>query len=204
MPSEPSESNGAPSGQNSPGEGDTVIVANEVALERFARAFETSARRWELVVYPALFAFIILAGYGFFLIFSLTQDMHTLAERMDPDMSGHLGTMTDRMSSLSSDISTMTRRIDQMTVHIDNMRGNTADMTATMTAMSGDMAAMSGKMDALQPMLANMTSMDENMHAMNQGIQAMTSNTTVMTRDMGAMSHNVARPMQFMNSFFPW
>ena len=37
-------------------------------LERFARSFEISARRWELVVYPSLFAFIVLAAYGFFLI----------------------------------------------------------------------------------------------------------------------------------------
>jgi methyl-accepting chemotaxis protein len=204
MPSEPSESQQPKVGEASTEGGETVIVANEVALERFARAFETSARRWELVVYPALFAFIILAGYGFFLIFSLTQDMHTLAERMDPRMSQHMGIMSDRMTELSTDISSMSQRIDQMTVHIDEMRGDTASMTQTMTGMSTDMAAMSSKMDALAPMLANMTSMNENMQAMNSGIQAMTGNTAVMTRDMGAMSHNFARPMSFMNSFFPW
>lgn len=37
-------------------------------LDKFSRTFEASARRWELVVYPSLLAFIILAAYGFFLI----------------------------------------------------------------------------------------------------------------------------------------
>ena len=37
-------------------------------LDNFSRTFEASARRWELVVYPSLLAFIVLAAYGFFLI----------------------------------------------------------------------------------------------------------------------------------------
>lgn len=35
------------------------------SFERLSKAFETSARRWELIVYPSLFGFILLAGYGF-------------------------------------------------------------------------------------------------------------------------------------------
>ncbi len=36
--------------------------ANAFAVDRLSQAFETSARRWELIVYPSLFAFIILAA----------------------------------------------------------------------------------------------------------------------------------------------
>ncbi|VAW55258.1 hypothetical protein MNBD_GAMMA05-2376, partial [hydrothermal vent metagenome] len=36
-------------------------------LERLANTFDSSAKRWEMVVYPSLFAFVLLAGYGFFL-----------------------------------------------------------------------------------------------------------------------------------------
>lgn len=31
------------------------------AIERLSQAFESSAKHWELIVYPSLFAFIILA-----------------------------------------------------------------------------------------------------------------------------------------------
>ena len=44
-------------------------------LERLANTFDNSARRWEMVVYPSLFAFVLLAGYGFFLIYRLTHDI---------------------------------------------------------------------------------------------------------------------------------
>lgn len=41
---------------------------NAFAVDRLSQAFETSAKRWELIVYPSLFAFIILAAYGFYLV----------------------------------------------------------------------------------------------------------------------------------------
>ncbi len=50
-----------------------------MALDRLSHAFETSAKRWELIVYPSMFAFIILASYGFYLVFSLAKDVHYLA-----------------------------------------------------------------------------------------------------------------------------
>ena len=62
-----------------------------MVLAEFAKSFDKSARRWELIVYPSLFAFIILAMYGFFLIYSLTQDIRTMAASIDPKMGGQYG-----------------------------------------------------------------------------------------------------------------
>jgi len=52
------------------------------SLDKLSTAFMDSARRWEMIVYPSLFAFIILAGYGFFLIYSLTKDVHLVVQDM--------------------------------------------------------------------------------------------------------------------------
>ena len=51
-------------------------------MDKFATTFEASARRWELVVYPSLLAFIVLAAYGFYLIYTLTGDISRLARSM--------------------------------------------------------------------------------------------------------------------------
>ena len=53
------------------------------SLDQLSKAFMASARRWEMIVYPALFAFIILAAYGFFLIYSLTTDISRVADDMN-------------------------------------------------------------------------------------------------------------------------
>ena len=65
-----SQNNGAnragAGGETAAGEMD--VQANAYAMDRLSQAFENSARRWELIVYPTLFAFIILAAYGFYLV----------------------------------------------------------------------------------------------------------------------------------------
>ena len=83
------------------------------SMERLATTFENSARRWEMVVYPSLFAFIVLASYGFYLIFSLTHDV----------------------ASLARNVSVLTKSIDHMVVNMDSI-------TTSMTGINGKMDAL--------------------------------------------------------------
>ncbi len=162
-----------------PARGPESIVIDGDTMERFVRSFEASARRWELVVYPALLAFVILAAYGFFLIYTLSRDIHTLAMGMDPDMAQHLTDISSSVAYLSENVRTMTRRVDKM---------------------SNTLVDMSDKMDALNtldPMLVHMRGMDASMHNMNiTGDQ--------MRNEMTYMGRNIARPLSKMNSFLPW
>src|SRR5512147_682319 len=104
------------------------LVLNSDSMDRFVKVFEASARRWELVIYPTMLAFVILAAYGFFLIYTLSRDIHTLAEGMDPAMGEHLTHISDSVAYLSENVRTMTRRMDRMTNSID-------DISVKMTAM---------------------------------------------------------------------
>ena len=118
------------------------------AMDRLSEAFETSARRWELIVYPSLFAFIILAAYGFFLVYSLAKDVHYLAVSVDTNMT----VLASNMQSVS-----------------DNM----GQMTANIRVMSGHMAEINEKVGTLEPMLQTIVSMDRSIQSMNQSTYAM-------------------------------
>lgn len=167
------------------------VVAENVtlqgdALDRFVTVFEAAARRWELVVYPALLAFVILAAYGFFLIYTLSKDMHLLASGMDPNMARNLSNMSDSVTYLSENVRTMTRRIDKIS-------GTMEDMELTLQDVSG-------KMDTLQtldPMLVYMRGMDASM-------RQLTAESAGMRYEMTGMGRNITRPMSIMNSFMPW
>jgi uncharacterized protein YoxC len=161
------------------------IVIEGDAMERFANAFEASARRWELIVYPALLAFVVLAAYGFFLIYTLSKDINTLARGMDPEMGKHLSHISESVIYLSENIRTMTRRVHDMSVSVDDM---------------------SGKMDSLEhlePMLINMRGMNSSMSNMNQSMHLMTLTGDAMRGEMGRMGNSM-RPLNFMNNFVPW
>ena len=170
------------------------------ALDRFARSFESSARRWEFVVYPSLFAFAVLASYGFFLIYSLTKDMSTLAQNVDPKMAANMDAMSNYIGEMSSHMSVMRRQITKMAGHIEHMDSNISVLNGSILAMNESIDLMeahtvdiSEKLGTLQPILTNI-------EVMNQSMGRMSLSTGIMTHDVNQMS----RPMNFMNWVTPW
>lgn len=151
-------------------------------MDRLSVAFENSARRWELIVYPSLFAFIILAAYGFYLVYSLAKDVHYLAISVDSNMtvlSGNMQTVSKNMGDLSANVRTMA-------VSVESINNRVA---------------------TLEPMLTNVDSMDQTMKSITAATYAMTVATHNMRNDMVMMNHNirdVSRPMSFMGNFMPW
>ena len=169
------ESDGAKEGQTRKDE----LVLNNDSMDRFVKVFEASARRWELVIYPTMLAFVILAAYGFFLIYTLSRDIHTVAIGMDPQMGEHLTHISDSVAYLSENVRTMTRRMDRMTNSID-------DISVKMNAMEN-----------LDPMLVSIRGMDASM-------RNMTITGDQMRNEMTYMGRNIGRPLSKMNNFFPW
>ncbi len=145
------------------------------SMDRLSLAFETSARRWELIVYPTLFAFILLAAYGFYLIFSLAKDVHYLAKSVDTNMSlisSNIITMTDSVSQLSANVRTMAVSVDSMAQDVRT----------------------------LEPMLTSMDSMEESIKAMTVSTHFIQRDMRVMNHNI----HDASRPMTMWNNFIPW
>ncbi|MFK5892754.1 MAG: hypothetical protein QM504_06005 [Pseudomonadota bacterium] len=90
------------------------------SLDELTKTYTASARRWEMVVYPSMFAFILLATYGFFLIYSLTNDVSIVAK----EMSG------------------IGKNMQNIAVQIDSVAKNMVDMTQTMHSQSESMKEM--------------------------------------------------------------
>ena len=156
-----------------------IAVDPNAEYARLSEVFESSARRWELIVYPSLFAFIILAAYGFYLIYNLAKDVHYLAIRVDSNMTTLAGNM-------------------------QNVSENMGQLTANIRAMTVTMDSIDNKVATLEPMLANLDSMDGAIQSMTHATHTMGRATQHMQADMGRLSYSVGRPMSFMNAFMPW
>jgi len=167
-----------------------ALATLEIALTHFTKTFEASARRWERVVYPGIVVLGLLGISGFWLIYSLTRDVHQLASHVDPKMERNLATMSDNLATLSGNVGVMTDEVSEMKTYI-------ANLDSSILVMQEDMSHISTKLDTLPHLLFNISEM-------NQTMKAMTANTAYMSRDMGMMNQNVGRPMSFMNSFSPW
>ena len=154
-------------------------VSQDYSIDRLSEAFENSARRWELIVYPSLFAFIILAAYGFYLVYSLAKDVHYLAISVDSNMT----VLASNMQSVSEDMHHLQANVRTMSNNVQSMAVNLSDINRNVST--------------LEPMLTNMNSMDRSIQAINYA-------THNMRNDMAVMNHSVSRPMSFMNTFMPW
>lgn len=132
---------------------------NAFAIERLSMAFENSAKRWELIVYPSLFAFIILAAYGFYLVFSLAKDVHYLAISVDTNMT----VLASNMQSISDNMAQMNTSVRNMSVGVDSMARD---------------------VNTLQPMLASIQNMDRAIQTMTVSTAAMRDDMSVMNQSI--------------------
>ena len=147
--------------------------------DRLSEVFESSARRWELIIYPSLFAFIVLALYGFYLIYNLQRDVHYLAISVDTNMT----TLAGNMQSVSQNMGQLTTNVRAMTVSLDSI---------------------DRKVGTLEPMLANIDSMDNSMRSMTETTQSLNQAAHGMHTNMYRMNRDSGRPMRIMNTFMPW
>jgi methyl-accepting chemotaxis protein len=206
-----------PTARNSP----ECAGCSSSIISEFAKSFDKSARRWELIVYPSLFAFIILAMYGFFLIYSLTQDIRTMASSIDPQMglnmgnlsisisnlsdnvalmSTHLEYISDNMETMSVDMQNMAENMEHMTDSIGGMDKNVGTMATSVEAMSGNVFTMNKSMDDISVKL-------DSMHPISVNVANMASAMNAMTGAVNSMSHDLngaIRPMSQINRFMPW
>ena len=138
-----------------------------IAIDRLSHAFETSAKRWELIVYPSMFAFIILAAYGFYLVFSLAKDVHYMAISIDTNMT----VLASNMQSMSDNVSLMSGNVRLMATSVESMA---ADVTT------------------LKPMMNSMESLNQSIRLMTQTTGNMSNDmgnlNRSISRPMGFMS----------------
>lgn len=128
-------------------------------FDKFSRTFEASARRWELIVYPSLLAFIILAAYGFFLIYTLTTDVSRLARSMETivvsmqdvvvnmgAVSGNVATISNNLFTIATEVSDNSETMHNMLVKMGNINDSMGVMTVPMYQIRHDMSNMSHNM----------------------------------------------------------
>lgn len=153
----------------------TIEPQAPTALAPVRSSVELDARRLKLIVYPALFAFIVLSSYGFYLIYNLSQDV----------------------SLLTREISAMNRSV---ATNMDSMASDLGTITAYMEALppiAANMAAINIRIDGIDDKMQPIATSMENM---NHSTSAMAAYTGHMQQDMRGLNRSVAGPMNMM----PW
>lgn len=148
----------------------------EQDLRQFESRQSNATTILKFLVYPSLVAFIILAGYGFYLIQRLTSDVNRLAETI-VQLSA---SVNSSMLSISSSMTTMS--------------GQMGSIVSSTNSMSSNMHAMN---NSTQQMSSDVTQM-------NASTQHMAASAYNMQHDMWSMNRSISKPMRLFNSFMPF
>ena len=161
-----------------------MVDHDEEELNETLETFET---RWKYAVFPAMIAFVILAGFGFYLIYGMLQrmedlsrDIHDMAEVITesmPIMQKGIVTMSSRMQYIGEDLHGMHTDMSQLSAVIQN----------TMPAMEGQVGAMS-----------------DNISDMRYATSSMAQTTHNMGQNIWNMNRNFSKPLSMMRKIMPW
>ncbi len=155
-------------------EGELHEVEDE--LHDFEARQSVVTRTLQMIVYPAMIAFIVLSAYGFYLIQSLTTDVHRLTET--------ISNMSDTVHSNMNNISNV---MDKMSGHMGSLVLTTGEMNQSVLGMSNSTRQMS-----------------TDVNQMNASTQNMAVSTYNMQRDMWSMNRNISKPLKMFNKFMPF
>lgn len=159
------------------------ILELESELQEFEKKADATTKRLQILVYPAMIAFIILASFGFYLIYSLTSDVNRMADTIS-----HMSNSIDRnMDSISGTM-----------VHMSGKMDTLADSTHSMSTDVGSMSANVGTMSN------NTVKMVNGISGLRSATYDMAASTNNMQRDMWSLNKNISTPLSFMNNFLPW
>ena len=120
------------------------------SMEMLANTFSASAKRWEMIVYPSLFAFILLAGYGFYLIYNLTEDAHQMAKNMQ-DISNNMIVVSESMIAVSQNTNRQTAAMQDIVVNMQNMNVSMNQMRHDMSVMNYNVSRPMSKINKFIP-----------------------------------------------------
>lgn len=152
-----------------------------------------SERRLSMIVYPSLLAFLILAGYGFFLIYSLTKDVHSLAidvGSMSRHVEENMTLIAGTMMAMNDNMTVIADAVDDMESNIWAMNASIQDMDRSMTEMNGLIASMNNSINT----------MNGSMSHMNILMEDLARNTSYMQLDMMGLNRNISTPMSLIST----
>ena len=120
------------------------------SLETLSTAFTASARRWELIVYPSLFAFILLAAYGFYLIYNLTSDVSSVAHDMK-SIATNMNSVSQNMVLMTQTVDSQSSSMQEMTVHMRHMSMSMGQMRYDISVMNNSVSRPMQFMNTFMP-----------------------------------------------------
>lgn len=159
--------------------------------EENAEALEVFESRWRYAVFPAMIAFVILASFGFYLIYGMLQHM----ESMSKDIHRMTSLMEVTVPVISKDISDLNETIS---MSMPSIQSDVREMSQSTQSMTTSISELNKTISITMPGIqSNVSDMSESTHSMAASTKHLEKSTYELNR-------SISRPMNFMNNMMPF
>ncbi len=150
---------------------DTVM-----SMSMAVTTISSAMSRWEKVLLPMMTGFILLASYGFYLIYHLTYD---------------IGMMSNNMAQMTQSVD---RNMTEITHELKGMRQEVSTMTGEIVLMNRQIVEINNTMNK----------MNETMSKIDASVAQMAMSTNRMGTDLWDLNRSISGPMSTVNNIAPW
>ena len=105
-------------------------------------------RTIRLIVYAGMMGFLLLAVYGFILIYRLTTDVHAMVAQSQ--------VMTQQMQAMTRSMANMNQSVSEMAGDMSSMNGTMTNMNGNIVRMSQDVQRMGAAVTLMQHSARNL------------------------------------------------
>lgn len=169
-----------------------VDMDEEIKKEiyKLSKAMTSGIKKWEKVIYPMMLAFILLAAYGFYLIYNVTNDMSKISKSVE--------TMSSTVVQMNESIVKMVTIMGIQMSKIDKRLGGVHE---SMQGMEGEMSSMG---EGISSMDTSLKQMNNTVNGIYQSVYYMGQTTGQMNSNFSELNENISRPLDSMNNIMPW
>ncbi|MBN2646970.1 MAG: hypothetical protein JXR44_04200 [Thiotrichales bacterium] len=169
-------------------------------IDRLALTMTHGIRRWEKVIYPMMIAFIVLAIYGFYLIYNVTRDMNQITN----NMGAMTGAVVEITQTLSQKMNQIDRQMGAINIHMDKMNQNISAVPSLDNNIGLITQSLQNLNQQVTVMTENVGQMNQSVGQMNQSVYSLNHAAGNMSNHLGELNHNFSGPMNAFNSVMPW
>jgi hypothetical protein len=150
---------------------DTVMT-----MSMAVTTISTAIRSWEKLLLPMMMGFVLLASFGFYLIYNLAHDVSVMSDNV-----AKMAISVDKnMTIISSELVAMRKDVDNMSAKISSVDKNLSEMSTSVDFMRHDIATV------------------------NASMSQMVTSTNRMGTDLWDLNRSISGPMSTVNNIAPW
>jgi hypothetical protein len=132
--------------------------------------------RWERVILPMMLGFILLAGYGFYLIFNLVYD---------------IGMISNNVAQMTM---TVDRNMIAITDELKDMKKDVSNMSSSVHGMHQEMIKINQEISQV----------NKSVQQLDAHVGRIDYSAERMSGDLGNLNRNISAPMSTLNNVVPW